>query len=130
MDVGDRHLHLLHLRKTFSGYLKDSHERDASQFERLLPLFNKVLPLAQTRCILRMPQVMHLYTPDEVAAQFKEMPAFCGQMSELLVQEIRKRATKTNTVEAAESIHSFLRANPPDARGWTMVKAVAFMVNW
>ena len=71
-----------------------------------------------------------MYTPDEVAAQFKEMPTFCAQMCEILVQEIRKRATKVNTTEAAESIYEFLRASPPDARGWTMVKSIAFMVNW
>jgi len=60
---GDRSLTLLHLRKTFSSYLKETRSESSAlaAFDRMLPLFSRV---------------MSLFTPDELAQQFKVHKAY------------------------------------------------------
>lgn len=72
---------------------------------------------------------MSLFTPEELAAQFKEITLFCQQLCQILVQEIRRKANVENTREAAESVYDLLKGSPPDSRGWVLLKSVIFIVN-
>ena len=72
---------------------------------------------------------MHMYTPDELLVHFKEIVPFCGYLSDYLVHEIRRRANNESTNEAAAAIYEFLKANPPDSKGWVLLKAISFLVS-
>lgn len=72
---------------------------------------------------------MSMFTPDELAIHFKEMIVFCHQLCTILVQEIRRRANVENTREAAGSVYNFLKASPPDSRGWVLLKSIIFITN-
>ena len=111
---GDRSLTLLHLRKTFSSHLKEPRSDALAAYDRMLPLFSRV---------------MSMFTPDELAQQFKELVLFAGQLADLLVQELKRRANVEDTREAAAEVYAFLAPSPPDARGWVMLKSVVFIVN-
>ncbi|KAI6233884.1 Beige/BEACH domain protein [Aphelenchoides fujianensis] len=113
---GDKATTLLHLRKTYAGVSKDAQlgPLDEANLDKLLPLFNKL---------------MSMYTPDELCANFKEAAAFSNSIAESLVHEIRRRANNEATNEAASSVHAFLRAHPPDARGWVLLKSLNFLVS-
>ena len=74
-------------------------------------------------------QLTSIYTPDELGVQFKESAAFATALADVLVHEIRRRANNEQTAEAAASIYAFLRPHTPDARGYSLVKAVNFLVN-
>lgn len=52
-DSDDRNLALLHLRKIFSSYLKESNSYDSqiSAFDKMLPLFNRVSFLFYYNCL-------------------------------------------------------------------------------
>uniref|UniRef100_A0AC35GPU6 Uncharacterized protein n=1 Tax=Panagrolaimus sp. PS1159 TaxID=55785 RepID=A0AC35GPU6_9BILA len=135
MDNSDKSLTLLHLRKTFSSVLKENGDvispGDPKTFERILPLFNKVMHMyTPDELLVQFKEiVMHMYTPDELLVQFKEIVPFCGYLSDYLVHEIRRRANNESTKEAAAAIHDFLKANPPESKGWTVLKAVSFLVS-
>uniref|UniRef100_A0A915E805 WD repeat and FYVE domain-containing protein 3 n=1 Tax=Ditylenchus dipsaci TaxID=166011 RepID=A0A915E805_9BILA len=113
MESGDRSLTLLHLRKTFSQYLKEEPRNHEQAFDKLLPLFNKI---------------MSMYTPDELGSQFKEMIPFCNQLCTSLVSEIRRCANLENTRQAAERVYAVLRPSA-ECRGWTLLKSIIFIVN-
>ncbi|CCF23439.1 WD repeat and FYVE domain-containing protein 3 [Caenorhabditis elegans] len=110
----ERTLSLLHLRKTFSEYLKipvsGSRSNDPS---RLLPLFHKV---------------MSMYTPQQLNAEFKEVVHFATFLCSVLVKEVRQRAASTGTIEAAQSIAEFLRPGT-ELKGYTILEAIRFLLS-
>lgn len=110
----ERTLSLLHLRKTFSEYLKipvsGSRSNDPS---RLLPLFHKV---------------MSMYTPQQLASEFKEVVHFATFLCSVLVKEVRQRAASTGTIEAAQSIAEFLRPGT-ELRGFSILEAIRFLLS-
>ncbi|CAI2350201.1 unnamed protein product [Caenorhabditis sp. 36 PRJEB53466] len=110
----ERTLSLLHLRKTFSEYLKipisGSRSNDPS---RLLPLFHKV---------------MSMYTPQQLSAEFKEVVHFATFLCSVLVKEVRQRAASTGTIEAAQSIAEFLRPGT-ELKGWPILEAIRFLLS-
>ncbi|ULT96044.1 hypothetical protein L3Y34_004591 [Caenorhabditis briggsae] len=110
----ERTLSLLHLRKTFSEYLKipvsGSRSNDPS---RLLPLFHKV---------------MSMYTPQQLVAEFKEVVHFATFLCSVLVKEVRQRAASTGTIEAAQSIAEFLRPGT-DLKGFSILDAIRFLLS-
>ncbi|CAI5448055.1 unnamed protein product [Caenorhabditis angaria] len=110
--MGDeRTLSLLHLRKTFSEYLKipvsGARPNDPN---RLLPLFHKV---------------MSMYTSQELAIEFKEIVHFATFLCSVLVKEVRQRAASSGTIEAAQSISEFLE---PGKMGWPILESIRFLL--
>jgi hypothetical protein len=72
---------------------------------------------------------MHAYTPDELCANFTEVIQFTTILTEAFVHEIRRRANNESTSASAASVYEFLRAYPPDSRGWSLLKALNFVVS-
>ena len=72
---------------------------------------------------------MHFYTPDDLVCQFKEANEFLLLSSEVLVQEIKKRASHESTLEAAKNVYILLQANPPDSFGWLLIKSISFIIS-
>ncbi|CAD6191346.1 unnamed protein product [Caenorhabditis auriculariae] len=112
-DGNDRTLSLLHLRKTFSEYLKVpiSGARCADP-SRLLPLFSKVTSM---------------YTPAQLLVEFKEIVHFSSFLCSVLVKEVRQRAANEGTAEAALSIAQYLRPSS-SAKGWSILSAIDFLI--
>ncbi|CAB3409518.1 unnamed protein product [Caenorhabditis bovis] len=114
MDRDDRTLSLLHLRKTFSEYLKipvsGQRSNDPS---RLLPLFSKV---------------MSMYSPSQLSADFKEIVHFATFLCSVLVKEVRQRAASHGTTEAASSIAQYLRPGT-ESKGWMILEAIRFLMS-
>uniref|UniRef100_A0A1I7TDI9 WD repeat and FYVE domain-containing protein 3 n=1 Tax=Caenorhabditis tropicalis TaxID=1561998 RepID=A0A1I7TDI9_9PELO len=110
----ERTLSLLHLRKTFSEYLKipvsGNRSNDPS---RLLPLFHKV---------------MTMYSPRQLASEFKEVVHFATFLCSVLVKEVRQRAASTGTIEAAQSIAEFLRPGT-ELKGYSILEAIRFLLS-
>lgn len=129
----ERTLSLLHLRKTFSEYLKipvsGSRSNDPS---RLLPLFHKVSNFSwiffHKMFINNIPQVMSMYTPQQLNAEFKEVVHFATFLCSVLVKEVRQRAASTGTIEAAQSIAEFLRPGT-ELKGYTILEAIRFLLS-
>ncbi|ETN78724.1 hypothetical protein NECAME_10189 [Necator americanus] len=113
-EKADRTLTLLHLRKTFSEYMRIplSGSRDVDP-NRLLPLFTKV---------------MAMFTPAELKAEFKEILNFTTFLSSVLVREVRQRASSHGTLEAAVSIAEYLQPSSAQ-KGWLLLNSVYFLVS-
>ncbi|CAJ0598088.1 unnamed protein product [Cylicocyclus nassatus] len=112
-DKGDRTLTLLHLRKTFSEYMRIplSGCRDVDP-NRLLPLFTKV---------------MAMFTPAELKAESKKILNFTTFLCSVLVREVRQRAASHGTVEAASSIVDYLQPSSSQ-RGWLLLNSIFFLI--
>ncbi|KAJ1374994.1 hypothetical protein KIN20_038215 [Parelaphostrongylus tenuis] len=112
--AADRTLTLLHLRKTFSEYMRIplSGSRDVDP-NRLLPLFTKV---------------MAMFTPAELRVEFKEILNFSTFLCSVLVREIRQRASNHSTVEAASSIAEYLQPYSSQ-KGWLLLNSIFFLIS-
>ena len=131
MDSEDRSLALLHLRKTFTTYLKEpdaANQADPRAFDRLLPLFSKVSLLWVFSYKILVFKITRMFTPDDLLAQFKEIVQFSGCVSDSLVLEIRRRANNESTKEAAAAIYDFLKKGN-ESRGWDLLKTISFLVS-
>lgn len=71
---------------------------------------------------------MHMFTPDDLLVQFKEIIQFTGYVSDYFVHEIRRRANNESTKEAASAIYDFLKPGH-ESRGWALLKAISFIVS-
>ncbi|KAL6737025.1 hypothetical protein Aduo_010703 [Ancylostoma duodenale] len=113
-EKADRTLTLLHLRKTFSEYMRIplSGSRDVDP-NRLLPLFTKV---------------MAMFTPTELKAEFKEILNFTTFLCSVLVREVRQRAASHGTVEAATSIADYLQPSSAQ-KGWLLLNSIYFLIS-
>lgn len=72
---------------------------------------------------------MSIYTPDDLAIQFKELILFTQQVCDILVTEIRRHANVENTCKAASAVDEFLLPTLPDSRGWVLLKSFVFILN-
>ncbi|KAK6060488.1 hypothetical protein COOONC_01853 [Cooperia oncophora] len=113
-EKADRTLTLLHLRKTFSEYMRIplSGSKDVDP-NRLLPLFTKV---------------MAMFTPAELKVEFKEILNFTTFLSSVLVREIRQRASSHGTVDAAASIAEYLQPSSSQ-KGWLLLNSIYFLIS-
>ncbi|WKY08112.1 hypothetical protein Q1695_007533 [Nippostrongylus brasiliensis] len=113
-EKADRTLTLLHLRKTFSEYMRIplSGSKDVDP-NRLLPLFTKV---------------MAMFTPAELKAEFKEILNFTTFLCSVLVREVRQRASSHGTVEAAASIAEYLQPSSSQ-KGWLLLNSIYFLIS-
>lgn len=113
-EKADRTLTLLHLRKTFSEYMRIplTGSRDGDP-NRLLPLFTKV---------------MAMFTPAELRVEFKEILNFSTFLCSVLVREIRQRASSHSTAEAASSIAEYLQPCSSQ-KGWLLLNSINFLVS-
>ncbi|VDM63087.1 unnamed protein product [Angiostrongylus costaricensis] len=113
-DKADRTLTLLHLRKTFSEYMRIplTGSRDVDP-NRLLPLFTKV---------------MAMFTPTELRVEFKEILNFSTFLCSVLVREIRQRASSHSTIEAASSIAEYLQPYSSQ-KGWLLLNSIYFLMS-
>lgn len=78
-----------------------------------------------------------MFTPDDLAVQFKELVLFTQHLCEIIVLEIRQRANVENTGVAALAVHTFLRPPiqvdgeilPSSNRGWMILNAISFILH-
>ncbi|KAK5969779.1 hypothetical protein GCK32_006168 [Trichostrongylus colubriformis] len=113
-EKADRTLTLLHLRKTFSEYMRIplSASKDVDP-NRILPLFTKV---------------MAMFTPVELKVEFKEILNFTTFLCSVLVREIRQRASNHGTVDAAASIAEYLQPSSSQ-KGWLLLNSIYFLIS-
>ncbi|KAG8269202.1 WD repeat- and FYVE domain-containing protein 4 [Homalodisca vitripennis] len=108
-------LGLMHLKKLFSEYTHPSHpltdkERDDKLYN-MLPLFCKVF--SNSPCT-------------DMSEKFRDMSAFCHQVSRLMVSEIRRRASNQSTEAASCAIAHFLEIEGSEevSNGWMLLSTL------
>uniref|UniRef100_A0A1B6CRC4 Uncharacterized protein n=1 Tax=Clastoptera arizonana TaxID=38151 RepID=A0A1B6CRC4_9HEMI len=108
-------LGLMHLKKLFSEYSHPPHplsdkERDDKLYN-MLPLFCKVFGNSPI---------------SDMSEKFRDMSAFCQQVSRLMVSEIRQRASNQSTEAASCAIAQFLEieGSEESSNGWMLLSTL------
>lgn len=108
-------LGLMHLKKLFSEYSHPQHplseQERHNKLYNMLPLFCKVFGDCPT---------------SDMVDKFRDILAFCHQVSALMVAEIRRRASNQSTEMASCSIVSFLEigSSEESSNGWMLLSAL------
>ncbi|GLG99384.1 Neurobeachin [Gryllus bimaculatus] len=108
-------LGLMHLKKLFSEYTHPSHplsekERDDKLYN-MLPLFCKVFGNSPSA---------------DMMEKFRDILAFCQQVSRLMVSEMRRRASNQSTEAASCAIVKFLEIENSEesSNGWMLLSTI------
>ncbi|RZF45662.1 hypothetical protein LSTR_LSTR010613 [Laodelphax striatellus] len=108
-------LGLMHLKKLFSEYCHPSHplsekEKDDKLYN-MLPLFCKVFENSPST---------------DMSEKFRDMSAFCREVSRLMVGEIRRRASNQSTEAASCAIAQFLEmeGTMEASNGWMLLSTL------
>ncbi|XP_047001362.1 WD repeat and FYVE domain-containing protein 3 [Schistocerca americana] len=108
-------LGLMHLKKLFSEYTHPSHpltekERDDKLYN-MLPLFCKVFGNSPSA---------------DMMEKFRDILAFCQQVSRLMVSEMRRRASNQSTEAASCAIVKFLEIENSEesSNGWMLLSTL------
>lgn len=108
-------LGLMHLKKLFSEYTHPTHplsekEKDDKLYN-MLPLFCKVFESSPST---------------DMSEKFRDMTAFCREVSNLMVKEIRRRASNQSTEAASCAIAQFLEMEGSEepSNGWMLLSTL------